>query len=58
MLQYEVNIYMYKWLLSVFFSVAAPEPPGTATFSVEPEPEPIFLAGAESRSRLFKGGSG
>ena len=33
-------------------SVAEPEPPGAATFRVEPEP--IFLlAGAESRSRLF-----
>ena len=33
--------------------VAEPEPPGTATFRVWPEP--IFLlAGAESRSRLFK----
>ena len=33
-------------------SVAEPEPPGAATFRVEPEP--IFLlAEAESRSRLF-----
>ena len=33
-------------------SVAEPEPPGAATFRVEPEP--IFLfAVAESRSRLF-----
>ena len=35
------------------FSVVKPEPPGVATFRVEPEP--IFLlAGAESRTRLFK----
>ena len=33
-------------------SVAEPEPPGAATFRVEPEP--IFLlAGAESWSRFF-----
>ena len=40
----------YKWRLRI--SVAEPEPPGAATFRVEPKP--IFLlAGAESRSRLF-----
>ena len=35
----------------VYISVAEPEPPGAATFRVEPKP--IFLlAGAESRLRL------
>ena len=38
--------------LEVITSVAEPEPPGAATFRVEPEPI-FYLAGAESRSRLF-----
>ena len=35
-------------------SVVEPEPPGAATFRAAPEPNLIFLVGAESRSCLFK----
>ena len=36
----------------ILCSVAEPEPPGAATFRVEPEPI-FYLAGTERRSRLF-----